>query len=182
MQQVFRGFRFPKCKKSFLLLKYVFLGISVSWSIRKVFFWENVRRFLILQLESFIFSEWIFFIYWTSTEKFHFLKYKFSMVCVSWNIKNFLGVSVFRNIRKCKKFPNIRDGKFHFRKCNEFFFGVDFFIFWALAERCTRWLYISLMYGAMNSSINLIDSVEFEYIAGLAFKMWNVLLCLLNIK
>ena len=53
----FSGFPFPKIWKS-----------SISWNIRKAFFWENIKNLLILELKS----------------------------SISWNIRNFLGVDLFK--------------------------------------------------------------------------------------
>ena len=43
----------PETKESSVYLNINdFFGVSVSWNIRKAFFLENIRDFLILELES----------------------------------------------------------------------------------------------------------------------------------
>ena len=94
--------------------------------LRKAFFWENIRTFLILELEWSIFSEHkkssrsgvFFFFFQASAQKFHFPKYKkLFRVSVSWNT------------RKYKKTFNIRARKFHFLNYKEYFLGWSFFLF-----------------------------------------------------
>ena len=62
-------FRFLS-KESYSLKYEKFFSVSVSWNIRKTFFWENIKYFLTLEQESLIsqkykkfFSWWIFFIF-----------------------------------------------------------------------------------------------------------------------
>ena len=64
-----------------------FFGVSVSPNIRKAFFWENIKNFLILELESFI--------SWNVRKYKNFFRSWFSLFFelglksfISWNTKN----------------------------------------------------------------------------------------------
>ena len=100
-KKFFQGFSFLEYKNSILIRKY------------KKFFNIKARKFHFTGMLE-IFSWWVFFIFQDWAEKLYFPKYEtFFRVSVSLNKKNFRAVSVSRNIRKCKKFFNIRARKFH---------------------------------------------------------------------
>ena len=116
--------KYQRNVRKFCLLKYKeFFRVSVSWNIRKAFLWENIRNFQIKKIR-----------------KFHLSKYKeFSrgrfFLFFELGLKN----SISQNIRKDKKFFNIRARKFHFSKYKDFLGGRggggDFFLFFELGPK-----------------------------------------------
>ena len=106
----------------------------------------KVQGFISVNIRNF-FQRAFFLFFGLGLRKLHFLKYKkLFRVSVSWNIKNFWGVSDSWNIRKYKKFFNNRARKFHFPKYKNFFSRWRFSIFFGLGFRkCARWPLIPLL-------------------------------------
>ena len=114
----FPGFRFLKCKKSFLLRKYseFFRGFRLP-KYNKNFLWRKHKKLSSIR-----------------AGKFHFPKYKeFFSGWIFYFLELGLKSSISQNIRKHKNFFNVRARKFHIPKCNEFYFWLDFVIFQAWA-------------------------------------------------